>query len=181
FKTERTFALQYLKPQYQRMSTAASHLVELVKDEKHSGVIFDCYGYRIEDTEESLAKCSLAVLLLEEYNASFSRDVPFHIKSIMCQNLAYYKRIYSEYGVSATLKDQLNTTIEIRNINGFIQDYKLAVDILDILCLKIRHAQKELLKWDPETLDDRRCSINPELERSEDMIQWEGQQARHGP
>ncbi|KAG4435405.1 hypothetical protein IFR05_009112 [Cadophora sp. M221] len=181
FKVERAFALQYLEPQYQRMSAAVSHLVEFVKDEKCTGGIFDCYGYEMDDAEDCLAKFSVAMLLLEDYDASFNRDISFYIKSIMRRNRTYYDQIYSERGIGAALMEQLNTAIEIQKFDGFIQDYKLAVNKLATLFLATQHARKQLFKWDPEVLDDRRCQIDPEIERSGDTIQWDVNEPSLGP
>ncbi|KAJ5050497.1 uncharacterized protein L3040_002376 [Drepanopeziza brunnea f. sp. 'multigermtubi'] len=171
FKNERDFILQYLERQFRNISAAHDGMLEFVKDEKVDDGFFDCAGD--PDQGDTWPQYYTAMVLLEDYEASFQRESPLHIRASMHEHKKYYERLYEDFGVGKIQMEGLNMAIDKQNYAGFHAKFKSAVDKLDGQFLDICRARKSLFKWDPETLDDRRCDIHPQLYRSEELIVWD--------
>ncbi|KAI9051555.1 hypothetical protein LZ554_004601 [Drepanopeziza brunnea f. sp. 'monogermtubi'] len=171
FKNERDFILQYLEREFRSISAAHDGILEFVRDEKVDDGFFDSAGD--PDQGNTWPQYYTAMVLLEDYEASFQRESPLDIRASMREHQKYYERLYEDFGVGKTQMADLNTAIEKQNYAGFHAKYKSAVDKLDGQFLAICRARKSLFKWDPEALDDRRCDIEPQLYRSEELIVWD--------
>ena len=172
FKVERAAVTEYLEPQFQRISAAASAVVEFVKEQKYGGGILDCYQDALDLDDENATNCATAMMLLEEYDAAFKRDMPFETKVHFRRFRSQFKRIYATAGVGNTLMEDLNFTLETRDYTGFVKLFKVAVDRLDYLFFfEMLRTRQELFKWDE--FNNRQCTIDPQLERSTEKIDWE--------
>ncbi|KAH7418947.1 hypothetical protein BKA64DRAFT_715523 [Cadophora sp. MPI-SDFR-AT-0126] len=158
FKVERAAVIEYPEFQFQRVSAAASAIVSFVKEEKCSGGIFDCWQATWSSDEECATICASTMMLLEEYDTAFKRDMPFDVKVKFRQFRSQFERVYATTGVGITQA---------------LLIFKAAVDRLDNLFLEMLRARRELFMWDAPTFDDRQCTIDPQIERSSESIDWE--------
>ncbi|PVH73865.1 hypothetical protein DL98DRAFT_42879 [Cadophora sp. DSE1049] len=173
FKVERAAIIEYLEPQFQRVSAAASAVVGFVKEEKCRGGILDCCQATLSSDDEYATICATAMMLLEECDTTFRRDMSFHIKVKFRQFRSPFRRIYATTGVGHALMEDLNFALETRNYTGFVNFFKVAVDRLDNLFLEMLRARQDLFKWDVPAFNDRQCTIDPQIERSTENISWE--------
>lgn len=120
FKVERAAVIEYPEFQFQRVSAAASAIVSFVKEEKCSGGIFDCWQATWSSDEECATICASTMMLLEEYDTAFKRDMPFDVKVKFRQFRSQFERVYATTGVGQILMEDLNFTLGNRNYTGFV-------------------------------------------------------------
>lgn len=171
FKTHRAAVVQYLKTQFQRIQAAASHMLEFITEEKTSGGLFDCYDALDYDfSEGGISKIVTEMVLLEQYDTVFDRDMPLHIKTHKRQHRSGFKKLYAPYGIEVDLLDDLNSAMESRSIAKLVTHFKMAVDRLDNLFLEILCTRQELFKWDIPNSAHRQCDIDPQFHRNTERM-----------
>jgi hypothetical protein len=173
FKQARSAVLEYLEPQYQRIVAQAAAMAEFVKDENRRRgrgwpSLFQGSDYPPE--RDFVTTC---IMYLEDYAATFVRDVPsytkFHIRKEKEEFDFAYSTLEREmtmamlYNIQA-LRSMVYATREWRKW------FKGAVDDMDKQYLAIRKARKALLDFDAD--DDYGCDIDLELWRCDEMINW---------
>ncbi|KAK0123624.1 hypothetical protein ONS95_008640 [Cadophora gregata] len=112
-------------------------------------------------------------MVLEEYDATLKRDMPFHIKVKFRQFRSQFKRVYAATGVGDALLEHLKFVLETGNYTSFIKFFKVAVDKMDNQYLEILRARQELFMWDVPTFNDRQYNIDPQPALSTDNVDWE--------
>ncbi|KAH8767733.1 hypothetical protein F5882DRAFT_302853, partial [Hyaloscypha sp. PMI_1271] len=173
FKQARSAVLEYLEPQYQRIVAQAAAMAEFVKDEnRHRGrgwpSLFQGSDYPPE--RDLITTC---IMYLEDYAATFVRDVPSYTKFYIRKEKEEFDFAYSTleremtmamlYNIQA-LRSMVYATREWRKW------FKDVVDDMDKQYLEIRKARKALLDFDAD--DDCGCDIDLELWRCDEMINW---------
>ncbi|KAL2075254.1 hypothetical protein VTL71DRAFT_197 [Oculimacula yallundae] len=181
FKAERAFIIEYLEPQYQRIFAAASEMVSFVKAEKRSRGLLSLYYEDQCAYEEYPDLCASAMVLLDEYEAAFDRENPFHIKVQFRRYRSQYKRVYSAFGVGNTLLNDLNFAIDTKDYHSFRKFFPIAVDRLDDLFLEMLSARQKLFDWDAPSFNDRQCNIDAHTERCTEKIDWNSEEPSLAP
>lgn len=191
FLEARKTVLEYLEPQYRRITESALQMVEYVKEHKTAGGLqpfgqpsevwgsLTEYSRSIEGTPSHLF--STGMVLVEEYANSFVRDAPWTTQ-------VNIRRIQQEYGLSYStlprelLLHQLGKAFESKgcwkSLDKFLQLFKLVVDDMDKQLLEIRKARKELFDMD---FEDFGHDIDLELWRCDEMIDWNVSEPRLEP
>jgi hypothetical protein len=174
FKVARAQVVNYLEPQYQRISAASLRITDFVKDQKFQSGLFDPtpsstgqnwgrvpFDPRIFITE--------ALELLQNYANSFTRDAPPDIKALFVSQKSrldsYYDRMPREL-----ILTRLSSLQQSGDYREFIPLFKAAVNDMDTQWLQIREARKALFRFD--VLNQRGCDIDPELHRCDERINW---------
>jgi hypothetical protein len=76
FKAARKEVLEYLEPQYLRVVTASTNMVEYIKSQKRSGRLFDTeYGREDFRGYKNVKEQAEGMLLLQDYGASLHRGL----------------------------------------------------------------------------------------------------------
>lgn len=182
FLEARQTVLEYLEPQYRRITESALQMVEYVKDHKTAGGLQQ-FGQRSEAWGSSAEYrrsiegipsrlFSTGMVLVEEYAKSFVRDAPWTTQ-------VNIRRIQHEYDLSYStlprelLLHQLGKAFESKgcwkSLDRFLELFKLVVDDMDKQLLEIRKARKELFDMD---FEDFGHDIDLELWRCDEMIDW---------
>jgi hypothetical protein len=65
----------------------------------------------------------------------------------------------------------MNQDFEMKDYGHYVEYFKRVFDHMEAQRMEIRKERKELFKFD--LANDRRCEIDPELERSDDLVNWE--------
>lgn len=174
FKQARSAVLEYLEPQYQRIVAQAAAMAEFVKAEnrhkEERGWPSLFQGFDYPPQKDLLTTC---LLFLEDYAATFVRDVPSHTKF-------HIRKEKDEFDFAYSILEREITMKMLRNVHG-LQNmvyatrewrkwFKSAVDDMDRQYLAIRKARKALLDFDGD--DDFGCDIDLELWRCDEMIDW---------
>lgn len=173
FLQARKTVLEYLEPQYRRISECALQMVEYVKQNKIAGG-----GSQVSLSAQScMAAYSpqvycAGIMLLEDYAKSFVRDAPWTTHVNMRKMQRSYELSYSTLPRELLLQ-QLSNAFEGRNyyttVGKFVELFKLAVDDMDKQLLEIRKARKKLFDMD---FEDFGHDIDLELWRCDEMIDW---------
>lgn len=111
FKVQRTSVLEYLEPQYQRMSSASTNILQFVKAEKTSGGLFDCDIKARVDYSKHKWKFVEALLLLEDYYQALERDMPLEVRKIIREYTHQFSVMKSEDYGATTLAALNNNTL----------------------------------------------------------------------
>ncbi|RDL31999.1 uncharacterized protein BP5553_09401 [Venustampulla echinocandica] len=171
FKQRRAIVLEYLEPQYQRICKAASNLIGFIKEEKTRGKLFD-----VNKTSDAILDIEsdrpvTAIILLEDYGASFGRDMPRRIRSYIRQKLPKFNELYSGLK-SEMLLNEAAKALETEDLSYFVERYQAAVDELNIQYFEIRAARKTL--FDCDILGAPGVNLGPEILpfHSDEPIDW---------
>ncbi|KAF4625445.1 hypothetical protein G7Y89_g12725 [Cudoniella acicularis] len=206
FQEARWQVLEYLEPQYQSIVRCASNISIFIKENKARNCSFDP-DFKASDVASSRNyNLGSAMLLLEEYAASFKRDMPAGSRDAIRASqrlfdLAYstlpreslMKRLIklldeiSTYKTSRVVKKKHRTRMRIsetgiygEKVIEFIQNFKVAVDDMDRQYLAIRAARKALFMNDMYE-DDIHGKIDLELSRCDEKIDWGVLEPKTGP
>jgi len=180
FKEKRAAILEYLEPQYARIMDTSTNIRQFIKKQKHQGGMLwfneaGCWCCEMDDfwdpyrhhTPDDMAE---GLLYLEKYVAAFRRDTPFEVQ----REIKKQQREFEHYYL-ATEREQLlvtmNAEFEIQDYEHYDEYFKRIFNHMEAQRMEIIRARKELFKFD--LANDRRCEIDPELERSEDLVDWD--------
>jgi hypothetical protein len=172
FRMARAAVVEYLEAQYQRMSDAALQVTEFVKAMKTAGSIFSPSAKMIGYTAYHPIWVQGLVLLLE-YAWSFERDVPSYIRHYVLarkSHLVYGHSIMQREQLVEHLVGGLDHPLSFRYTYKYVEWFKEALDDMDKQYLEIRAARRALFDYD---IKEPGCSIDLELWRCDEMINWE--------
>ncbi|KAN0098364.1 hypothetical protein V8E51_014027 [Hyaloscypha variabilis] len=179
FKFYRGQILDYLEPQYQRVMSASSIVVDFIKDHKHTGALFDAEGVTCMCAEvgwgqaESHYLCqdvvAEAAVLLDHYTSSFQRDMPFQIQVNFKKQQKLFSGFYFQRDREGALAD-LNRLIEMGACDDFVSAFRCAFDHMETQRREIRDARKGLFAFD--FVNDRQTEIDPEPNRCDDFVDF---------
>ncbi|KUJ10034.1 uncharacterized protein LY89DRAFT_760855 [Mollisia scopiformis] len=168
FKLHRAGVINYLEPQYQRLSASATALTDFIRGQQCSGGVFDvdCMGHDFLSGNEE--KCADGLALLQQFKAAFLRHAPDEIK----QHIADHQAIFDSFYDSKVTWyiERLGTFLQVGNYVGFVQLFCDSFDELYRMFCSIREARKELFLAD--TLDQTGCTLDLELDRDDSSIDW---------
>ncbi|PVH73864.1 hypothetical protein DL98DRAFT_606106 [Cadophora sp. DSE1049] len=121
FKNERSFILEYLEPQFRRLLSADSRIVEFIKFEKRPHRLVESHTDLHRHAEDYQRAMAEAMLLTEGLGAAMERDMPYEISISMRLNQYFYKTIYSDlYGGTASA--DLQAAFDVNNIDIELND-----------------------------------------------------------
>ncbi|KAF7862585.1 hypothetical protein EAF04_007458 [Stromatinia cepivora] len=180
FKPHRRNALTYLERQWTRIENANRVITEFIKQEKVPGGLFDVAerakeqskfstnAFQIHDHEKQHKLC-LAMVYLEDYAASFKRDLTHTIRA----QIFFNRRLFeSHYDLPRDrLITQIAKEVEVGKIRYFISKFSTAVNMCDEQYLEILTARKKLFEFDG--LRQLECGdFDTKLGFSLEMIDW---------
>ncbi|KAI9640203.1 hypothetical protein NHQ30_011441 [Ciborinia camelliae] len=180
FKEHRRNALNFLESQYKKIEEANHVATELIKREKVPGGLFDVVARAIEtsmyirnplaqdDDDEKKAKINLALVHLEDYAASFNRELTLPIRAQIRSNRRLFESHYSCLTRDRLIEQLLNET-DVGNTRHFLSKYRTAFDLCDMQYIEILQARKKLFQFEGS---DPKCDLDLKLNRSEEMIRW---------
>ncbi|QSZ35540.1 hypothetical protein DSL72_008410 [Monilinia vaccinii-corymbosi] len=176
FKTIRRNIVQYLEPQYQRISSAGSALNRFIKKNKQKNGILEPHPRGTFESwpwdERLWESYAEAMLLLEAYIASFDRDAPYHVRIIIRKMGKEYRELVGTLPrnvIFRTICRNYDDSIRIPD-QRFVADFRKVVDDCTTQWLEIRHARKRLFQWDhPDVVPE----INLELASCDEMVNWD--------
>ncbi|APA11322.1 predicted protein [Sclerotinia sclerotiorum 1980 UF-70] len=180
FKPHRRNVLTYLEGQWTRIENANRTITEFIKEEKVPNGLFDVVERAKEQSGsstnipqtydfEKLQKISLAMVYLEDYAASFKRDLPHTIRAQILPNRPLFESHY--YLPRECLIARLAEEVETGRISNFITKFSMAVDMCDDQYLEILAARKRLFDFDG--LGRFECGdFDRKLGYSLDWIDW---------
>jgi len=181
FKFCRARILEYLEPQYQRIMTASSNLVDFIKRNKRPGDLFDaesikCSCNRVSWRSSSAATCDWdlhimaeASVLLDQYAKSFRRDMPLRIQIEIRKQKKQIDGLYFQRDREGALID-LNRDIELCSCDEFVSLFKCAFEHMEKQRQEIREARKGLFTFD--CANDRQTDIDLESLRCDDFVDF---------
>ncbi|KAF4625446.1 hypothetical protein G7Y89_g12724 [Cudoniella acicularis] len=191
FLEARRKALEYLEPQYQRIAEAASKLTAFIKAHKIENHLFDSnskepfetHQGRLHRGQQTLFDKHFveAMVLLEDYAAAFTRDVPHGTRINIRQVQRTFDHCYANKHREVLLR-RLNDMLEDepnqepfdaerrRKIALFTESFRHAVDDMDEQYLQIREARKRLFEFGAD--ENVGYSIDLELSRCDEKINW---------
>lgn len=175
FLEERDAVLEYLEPQYQKITAGASATAEFIKRRKKTGLFFDP---QVVGEIPYLGATDLAgaMIVLEDYAKAFERDVPpwtrKNIRAMQHEFDIHYSTMTREgllKQMSGWMVSLARETLSVEKLNEFREAFKAAVDDMDSQYLEIRRARKALFDY-----DDARGSfaIDLELGLCDEKIDW---------
>ncbi|CAD6443818.1 74e68f26-9f09-417a-bcb2-879139476eac [Sclerotinia trifoliorum] len=184
FKPHRRNVLTYLERQWTRIENANRTITEFIKEEKVLGGLFDIAERLREQLNstthgnanasqiydhEKVRKISLAMVYLEDYAASFKRDLTHTTRAQIIPNRRLFE---SHYDLPRErLIAQMAREIETGKILNFINDFSTAVDMCDDQYLEILAARKKVFQFDG--LGQFECGdFDRKLGYSLDRIDW---------
>lgn len=147
FKCHRAAVLKYLELQYQRICRAAKKLFDFVSWERVQGNIFDTSLTVDELFEIKWERYETAMTLLQDYSASFDRDMPPGVKNYIQQDQAAFDKLYSQLEPKLLVNKAHLSTVTL-DCEDFAGCYQAAVDSLNIQYFEIRKARKALFDAD---------------------------------
>jgi hypothetical protein len=159
FKRFRKNVVEALEAQYQRISEAATNIAEYIKDEKTKQGLFDAFFSRKaffaseyilydghwQDWDGDMG--ATGIRILQEYAASFQRDVP---DELLQQFEPEQRRLNALYSTVEPLKSVKKVILayDAKNFRPLCRLFREAVDELDKRFLGIRKAREGLLAFD---------------------------------
>ncbi|ESZ93171.1 hypothetical protein SBOR_6450 [Sclerotinia borealis F-4128] len=168
FKRERSKVLKYLENQFCAVRAASDRLVDFVKLEKRDGGIFLPF-----DLHESfdLVSYTEALVLLEEYAESFTRELDPSTKSAIRVGGALFKARYELLPRELWLKG-CDIAYQLRDTDKFFLHFRSAVEDMDRQYREMLEARALLFEWDlSDTIPD--VEIRPLTALKDWEIQWE--------
>jgi hypothetical protein len=180
FFERRIAVLEYLEPQYQRIVAAATATTNYIKSLKKRGYLLDPDGIHryCYVTREDLAD---ALLVLEDYAAAFTRDVPHatrrNIRLIQSDFDLYYstqtRDIWLKWmGDFLSFWSKEEGHIPARSLENFVHGFRTVVDDIDSQYLHIRRTRKALYDFDDFERPSHWRPIDLELRRCDEKIDW---------
>ena len=184
FKRYRANVIEFLEPQYRRITKASMVLADFVKRGKVPGCLFDNIHHSASQFDIEELGCGLVVL--ENYSKSFVRDMPESLRGYIRANQRHIDRGYSFLPSQMVIK-HLGNLLE-GYCNGenrpycrgadFIENFKLAVDVLDKEYLEIRERRKALFEHDTGNWG---CDIDLQRGLCDEKIDWSVNEPGMGP
>ncbi|KAF7949116.1 hypothetical protein EAE96_008285 [Botrytis aclada] len=144
-KEFRSIAIKFLERQYQRIQQAADDLIRFVKDQKISGGMLD--PAQSPTFESHPGAPSKGLVLLKNYAESFHRELTMETKDAMCRLNGQYEKRFELLPREIAIK-QCTNAYRNADVEGFVENFKLAIDDMDTQYLAIRNARKRLFEWD---------------------------------
>ncbi|TGO31913.1 hypothetical protein BHYA_0382g00060 [Botrytis hyacinthi] len=168
-KILRSNAIQFLERQYQRIQQAANDLVRFVKEQKVSSGL-------LAPAEPSQFKLSSGVqserlVWLENYAESFDRDLTTGTKVAICRLNGQYEKRFELLPREIAIKKCTNA-YRGGDVEGFVANFKCAVNDMDTQYLAIRNARKRLFEWDLKG-SGHTAEIDVEPIRCDEKIAWD--------
>jgi hypothetical protein len=164
FKLSRKGVLDYLEPQFQRISHAHKALV-------HEVEFLKSQLFPVEEISKFMGD---KISFLEDFAATFRRDMP----DVIRQNFRIYQQVKQLFDPPNSIlrrdryMEDLNSAFQRQSYPGFRKAFKLAASDMDAQYLEIRQARQELFKYDREGTD-RGCDIDIEELGLDERINWE--------
>jgi hypothetical protein len=164
FKLNRKVILDYLEPQFQRISHAHKALVHEVK----------LLTPQLFPGENMLKFMGDKISLLESFAITFRRDMP----DVVSRNFRIYQQVKQFFSPqnAILLRDRymedLKSAFRRQSYTQFRKAFKLAASDMDAQYLEIRQARQELFKYDREGTD-RGCDIDIQELGLDERINWE--------
>ncbi|KAA8568599.1 hypothetical protein MFRU_012g01430 [Monilinia fructicola] len=143
-KLNRSIVIRYLEPQYQAIEAAFKNLVEFIKTEKTKGCLFAPHHEFHKNCVDTATK---AIVLLEDYAASFTRTLEPATKFAIRKQKLLFNTRYEGLPREQAMK-LCDMAYEKQWWCRFVDNYKEAVDDMDIQYLTIREARKKLYAGD---------------------------------
>lgn len=140
FKLNRSIAIRYLEPQYQRIEIASKNLVDFVKEQKVHFGILDPEGLLSSPSIDVLTE---AMILLEDYEASFERQLDTATRLSIRKQKHILGALYDILPLERIMK-VCRIAFEKQWWARFLWHFKQAVDEMDSQYLSIRKARKSL-------------------------------------
>lgn len=174
FKQARKVVVDYLEPQYRRIAQASAAMAEFVKANKSSFIhLYPDFSSFGDPTKELLAAC---MVFLEEYAASFVRDIPMSTRLTIRQNQRHFNFLYESMEREVLVKKLSEVVLDMEqhmvNELPWKTWFMTAVDDMDKQYLEIRKARKELFDFDRADDEAYGCDIDLELWKCDEMIDW---------
>jgi hypothetical protein len=184
FKSERKIILDYLEPQYQRISKLMDKFVETVKAEKVTGGII---GESLYGDFSQIHRVEFH-LLLEDLAAAFNRDVPPRIRALFRAYKFITDQTYETLDRERCLKamnasldvddyllqrpNRLNVPVRENRHREWQYYFRVAGADMDRQWLEIRKARRGLFAFDRDGAA-RGCDIDVEEWRFDEAIVWD--------
>lgn len=152
FKTARKKVLEYLEPQYLRVVTASTNMVEYIKSQKRSGRLFDTeYGREDFRGYKNVKEQAEGMLLLQDYAASLHRDLTPETRIKIALRSHQWQLGYSTQPREKCLEtlDRLLGNRTVGDELAFIDTFKSCMDEVNSQYLSIRKTGKAVFEDDP--------------------------------
>lgn len=181
FKKERRKILDYLEPQYHRISGASLNLEQFIKRTKRRGGFLE--GNFPDDLRvitnivsglrpfhECLLPCHCdndvmhidmftAVYLVREYAKSFERDMPIYVRADIMEQQRHFDDLFIDLPRDQMLS-RLDRMLELKQFEGVHVLLRNIIDCIDDQLIEIREARKNL--FDADVYPDQRGMYLPQ-------------------
>ncbi|KAF5873540.1 uncharacterized protein Bfra_005003 [Botrytis fragariae] len=167
-KILRSNAITFLERQYQRIQQAANDLVRFVKDQKVSGGLLD--PVESPPFELSPGVQSEGLALVKNYAESLDRELTMATKIAICRLNGQYEKRFELLPREIAIKKCTNAHRD-GDVEGFVANFKCAVDDMDTQYLAIRNARRRLFECDLKG-SVHSTEIDVEPLRCDERIAW---------